>query len=76
MLFLKSIRIYLWLRWVFTAACGLSLVVAKGAGATLCCRVWASHRDSFFCRKAQHLECAAAVAHKLWSAGSASRCSG
>ena len=33
--------IYFWLRWVFVAACGLSLVAATGA--TLHCAAWASH---------------------------------
>ena len=37
---------YFWLCWVFTAACGLSLVAASGA--TLCCGVQASHCGGFF----------------------------
>ena len=31
--------IYFWLRWVFVAACGLSLVAVSGGFS--CCRAWA-----------------------------------
>ena len=33
--------IYLWLRWVFVAECGLSLVVASGGGGASRCGAWA-----------------------------------
>ena len=36
---------YFWLRWVFVAALGLSLVAARGA--ILRCSAWASHCGGF-----------------------------
>ena len=35
--FLKNLFIYFWLRWVFVAACGLSLVAASGDYSSLRC---------------------------------------
>ena len=57
--------IYIWLHWVFVAVCGLSLVVASGA--TLGCRVWASHCGGFSCCRTRSLECTGSVvvAHGL-----------
>ena len=43
--------IYLWLYWVFAAACGLSLVAASGLALLL--GVLASHCDGFSCCRAQ-----------------------
>ena len=37
--------IYVWLRWVFIAACGLSLVASGGYS----CSAWASHCGGFSC---------------------------
>ena len=39
--------IYLWLHWVFIAACGLSLVTVSGGYSS--CSGWASHCVGFFC---------------------------
>ena len=39
--------IYFWLRWVFIAVRGLSLIAARGA--TLHCGVWASHCGGLSC---------------------------
>ena len=62
--------IYFWLRWVFVAACRLSLVAVSGA--TLHCRVRASHCSGFSCCGAWALGAWASVvvAHGLQSAGS------
>ena len=35
--FLINLRIYFWLRWVFVAACGLSLVAVSGGYSSLRC---------------------------------------
>ena len=68
-LFLKFIYlfIYFWLRWVFVAACNLSLV----AEATLRCSAQASHCGGFSCCGAQALGARASVfvAHGLRSCG-------
>ena len=45
--FIILLFIYFWLRWVFIAVRGLSLVVARGA--TLCCGVRASYCGGFSC---------------------------
>ena len=57
--------IYLWLRWVFVAACGLSLVVASGGYSSL-------RYTCFFCFGARALGMGASVvvAHGLSSCGS------
>ena len=48
--------IYFWLRWVFLAVRGLSLVgVSGGYSATLHCGAWAFHCSGFFCCGAQAL---------------------
>ena len=64
LLFLKNkfiyLFIYFWLRRVFVAVCGLSLVAASG-GSTLCCSVWASHCGGFSCCRAQALGTRASV---------------
>ena len=52
--------IYFWLRWVFVAACGLSLVVVMGA--TLHCGAWASH-----CVRASH--CGGFFCCRAWALG-------
>ena len=44
---------YFWLRWVFIAVRGFSLVA--GAGATLCCSARASHCGGFSCCRARAL---------------------
>ena len=61
--------IYFWLRWVFVAVHGLSLVAA---GATLRCGVWASHCRGFSCCGARALGVWASVvvARGLSSCGS------
>ena len=51
--------IYFWLRWVFVAACGLSLVAVSGA--ILPCGAWASHCSGFSCCGAQALGLRASV---------------
>ena len=43
--------IYFWLRWVFVAARGFSLVAR--AGATVCCGAQASHCGGFSCCRAR-----------------------
>ena len=53
--------IYFWLRWVFVAARGLSLVAASGGCSSLC--AWASHCGGLSCCGAQALE------HRLSSCG-------
>ena len=60
--------IYLWLRWVFVAAHGLSLVAAR---ATLRCGVWASHCGGFSCcgARAPGAWASVVVAHGLSSCG-------
>ena len=45
--FLMNLLIYFWLRWVFVAAHGLSLVAVSGA--TLHCGARASHCGGFSC---------------------------
>ena len=57
--------IYFWLRWVFVAARGLSLVAARGA--TLRCGGRASHCGGFSCCRARALgaQASVAVAHGL-----------
>ena len=45
---------FFWLRWVFVAAHGLSLVAARGA--TLSCGAQASHCGGFSCCGARALE--------------------
>ena len=61
--------IYFWLHWVFVAARGLSLVMARGA--TLRCGVQASHCDGFSCCGARALgaQASVVVAHGLSSCG-------
>ena len=70
---------YFWLRWVFVAACGLSLVEVSGgysslrcAGATLHCSAQASHCSGSSCCKARVLGTRASVvvARGLSSCGS------
>ena len=51
--------IYFWLRWVFVAARGLSLVVSSGA--TLRCGARASHCSGFSCWGARALGAQASV---------------
>ena len=52
--FYKFIYLFnFWLRWVFVAACGLSLVAASGA--TLRCGAQASHYGGFSCCRVQAL---------------------
>ena len=67
---LFSLFIYLWLRWVFVAVCGLSLVAVSGV--TLCCGAQASHSGGFSCCGARALGARASVvvAHGLSSCGS------
>ena len=62
--------IYFWLRWVFVAAHGLSLVAAGGA--TLRCSMQASHYGGFSCCGARDLSTWASVvvARGLSSCGS------
>ena len=48
-----------WLRWVFVAACGLSLVA--GRGVTLRCGARASHCGGFSCCRARALGTQASV---------------
>ena len=62
--------IYFWLRWVFVAAHGLSLVVVSGA--TLYCGARASHCSGFSCCRAWALGAwaSAVVARGLSSCGS------
>ena len=57
--FLKIYLFYFWLRCVFVAARGLSLVVVRGA--TLRCSVQASHCGGFSCCGAQALGAQASV---------------
>ena len=38
----KYLFIYLWLRWVFAASCGLSLVAASGGYSSLLCMGFSS----------------------------------
>ena len=68
--FFLILFIYFWLRWVFVAARGLSLVAASRA--TLCCGVRASHCGGFSCCGARTLGARASVvvAHRLSSCGS------
>ena len=71
--FVFFFKIYLfifWLRWVFVAAHGLSLVVARGA--TLRYGVQASHCGGFSCCRARALGARASVvvARGLSSCGS------
>ena len=68
---LKKLFIYFWLRWVFIAACGLSLVVASGGYSSLRC-VGVSHCSGFSCCRAWALgtQVSVAVAHGLSSCGS------
>ena len=56
--------IYLWLRWVFVAALGLSLAAS---GATLRCGAQASHCSGFSCCGEQALgaQASVVVAHRL-----------
>ena len=70
--FFKNKFIYLWLHWVFVAACGLSLVAASGGGATLHCGAQASHCGGFSCCGARALGTWASVvvAHGLSSCSS------
>ena len=71
--FLKKILfIYLWLRWVFVAACGLSLIAMSGEGATLHCNAQASYCSGFSCCGAWALGARASVvvARGLSSCGS------
>ena len=44
-----------WLRWVFIAACGLSLVAASRGWLLFSCGAGASHCSGFFCCRAQAL---------------------
>ena len=53
------IFIYFWLRWVFIAVCGLSLVVVRGA--TLRCSAQPSHCGGFSCCGARALGARASV---------------
>ena len=64
-----NLFIYFWLRWVFVAAHGLSLVAASRA--TLRCGVHASHCVGFSCCRAQALGvwASAVVARGLSSCG-------
>ena len=69
--FYKFIYLFnFWLRWVFVAACGLSLVAASGA--TLRCGAQASHYGGFSCWGARVLgaQASVVVAHGLSSCGS------
>ena len=68
-LFFINLFIYLWLHWVFVAACGLSLAAANGS--TLCCSARASHCGGFSCCRAWALDAWASVAvtHGLSSCG-------
>ena len=66
-------RWYFWLRWVFIAACGLSLVVASGVYSG--CGAWVFHCGGFSCcgawalrTCAQYLWCTGLAA--LWHVGS------
>ena len=61
--------IYFWLRWVFVAARGLSLVAASGA--TLHCGARASHCGGFSCCRAWALgtQASVVVTHRLNSCG-------
>ena len=70
LLFKKILFIYLWLPWVFVAARGLSLVVARGA--ILRCGARASHCGGFSCYGARALGAWASVvvARRLSSFGS------
>ena len=63
--------IYFWLHWVFIAACGLSLVAARGE-ATLRHSAQASHCGGLSCCGAWALgmQASAFVAHGLQSTGS------
>ena len=67
--FYKFIYLFIWLRWVFVAACGLSLVAASGA--TLRCGARASHCGGFSCCRARALGAWASVvvARRLSSCG-------
>ena len=62
--------IFFWLRWVFIAVCGLSLVAASGGSSSLRCA--ASHRGGFSCCGAWALGMRASVvvARGLSSCGS------
>ena len=67
--FNKFIYLYFWLRWVFVAACRLSLVVTSRA--TLRWSVRASHYGGFSCCGARDLgaQASVAVACRLSSCG-------
>ena len=60
---------YFWLRWVFVAACGLSLVAASRGYSSLWCA--ASHCGGFSCCGARALgtQATVVVAHGLSSCG-------
>ena len=62
--------IYFWLRWVFVAVHGLSLVVARGS--TLRCGARASHCSGFSCcgARAPGTQASVVVACRLSSCGS------
>ena len=55
-----SFFLFFWLRWVFVAVRGLSLVLRQ-AGATLCCGAQASRCGGFSCCGAQALGAQALV---------------
>ena len=55
----KFIYLFIWLHWVLVAACGLSLVAARGV--TLSCGARVSHRGGFSCCGARALSTWASV---------------
>ena len=72
--FLKKLFIYLWLRWVFVALCGLSLVAASGGYSSLWCvgfsLRWLLLLRSMGCRRAGFSSCGSwALERRLSSCG-------
>ena len=66
--------IYFWLRWVFVAACGLSLVAARGGYSSLQCAGfslwWLLSLRSTSSRRAGFSSCGSqALEHRLSSSG-------
>ena len=63
--FIYFLFIYFWLRWVFVAARGLSLVVASGGYS--CCGARASHCGGFSCcrSRALSMQASVVVAHRF-----------
>ena len=70
----KYLFIYLWLRWVFAAACGLSLVAASGGYSSLLCMGFSSRwllllqRTGSKCSGFSH-GVWAQVVHGMWNLG-------